>query len=60
MDKEVSESDERCLKQLLTSSWCGLLSAVSLLLDASTDDTTTETILKHLVSSCLKWIRWPF
>ena len=37
-----------CHKQLLESSWCGLLSALSLLLDSSTDDTSTENILKQL------------
>ena len=45
------QENEACLKQLLQSSWCGLLSALSLLLDASTEDSTTETILKHLVCS---------
>ena len=45
---------EACLKQLLQSSWCGLLSALSLLLDASTEDSTTETILKHLVGQFRK------
>jgi len=48
-NEESRQHYEACLKQLLQSSWCGLLSALSLLLDASTDDTTTETILKHLV-----------
>ena len=33
-------------KQIVDSSWCGILSALSLLLDASTDDTSTENILK--------------
>ena len=37
-----------CHKQLLDSSWCGLLSALSLLLDSSTDDASTENILKQL------------
>lgn len=35
-------------KQLINSSWCGLLAAFSMLLDASTDETTTENILKTL------------
>jgi hypothetical protein len=65
VDRENFESDESrqefesCLKQLLQSSWCGLLSALSLLLDASTDDTTTETILKHLVQK-LSSLFWGF
>ena len=40
--------DPKCFQTLLESSWCGLLSAMSLLLDASTDDSSTENILKHL------------
>jgi hypothetical protein len=47
-DKSVEKIDSACIKTLLESSWCGLLSALSLLLDASTDDTSTENILKHL------------
>jgi hypothetical protein len=34
--------------QLLESSWCGLLAATALLLDAATEDSTTETILKAM------------
>jgi len=34
--------------QLLTSSWCGLLSAMALLLDAATEDSTAENILKSI------------
>lgn len=45
-DKEKEQ--ETVHKQLLTSSWCGLLSALSLLLDSSTDDSSTENILKQL------------
>ena len=33
---------------LLTSSWCGLLSAMALLLDAATEDATAENILKAI------------
>ena len=44
----IGETDPTCIRTLLESSWCGLLSALSLLLDASTDDTSTENILKHL------------
>ena len=47
-DKFVEKIDSACIKTLLESSWCGLLSALSLLLDASTDDASTENILKHL------------
>ena len=34
--------------QMLTSSWCGLLSAMALLLDAATEDATAENILKSM------------
>ena len=34
--------------QLLESSWCGLLSALALLLDAATEDSTAENILKSM------------
>ena len=44
----VEPIDQKCIQTLLESSWCGLLSAMSLLLDASTDDASTENILKHL------------
>ena len=44
----AKDQDEACVKQLLESSWCGLLSALSLLLDSSTDDASTENILKQL------------
>ena len=43
-----NEPTQNCHKQLLESSWCGLLSALSLLLDSSTDDASTENILKQL------------
>ena len=33
-------------EQLVNSSWCGILAALSLLLDSSTDDGSTENILK--------------
>jgi len=34
--------------QLLQSSWCGLLAALALLLDASTEDSTAENILRSM------------
>uniref|UniRef100_A0A1A8BF50 Protein MON2 homolog n=1 Tax=Nothobranchius kadleci TaxID=1051664 RepID=A0A1A8BF50_NOTKA len=33
-------------EEMVNASWCGLLAALSLLLDASTDETATENILK--------------
>ena len=47
-ESKSAKIDPTCIKILLESSWCGLLSALSLLLDASTDDSSTENILKHL------------
>ena len=47
-ESKSAKIDPTCIKILLQSSWCGLLSALSLLLDASTDDSSTENILKHL------------
>lgn len=39
--------DEGALRvELISSSWCGVLAALSLLLDASTDESATEAILK--------------
>ncbi|KAK2711568.1 hypothetical protein QYM36_012656 [Artemia franciscana] len=44
MDKE-----ERKLKvQLINSSWCGLLNAISMLLEASTDEVGTDSLLRAL------------
>ena len=45
---DKKEGQEGSHKQLLESSWCGLLSALSLLLDSSTDDASSENILKQL------------
>lgn len=41
-DNELNE----IWKQMLNSSWCGLLAALSLLLEASNDESATEGILK--------------
>ncbi|CAN7938580.1 unnamed protein product [Ixodes hexagonus] len=40
--------NERLHRQLVSSSWCGLLAALSLLLDASTEEAATEEILKTM------------
>ena len=52
--------------QLLSSSWCGLLSALALLLDASTEDSTAENILKSMqlfaslaARYCMPKKSWP-
>jgi len=45
-DSEVPLDSVR--SQLLQSSWCGLLAALALLLDASTEDSTAENILRSM------------
>lgn len=47
-EKEHWAPMARVREQLLQSSWCGLLAATALLLDAATEDTTTENILKSM------------
>ena len=39
-------AEEEVLKQLVNSSWCGLLAALSTLLEACTDEAATESILQ--------------
>ncbi|KAG1680890.1 Protein MON2 [Nymphon striatum] len=46
--ENISEENKAKYEQLINSSWCGLLAALSLLLDASTDETATENILKSM------------
>jgi len=45
-DSEVPLETVR--SQLLQSSWCGLLAAMALLLDAATEDSTAENILRSM------------
>ncbi|XP_023214026.1 protein MON2 homolog isoform X4 [Centruroides sculpturatus] len=47
-DVKISPELMPLKEQLINSSWCGLLAAFSLLLDASTDETATENILKTI------------
>ncbi|ESO95645.1 hypothetical protein LOTGIDRAFT_214760 [Lottia gigantea] len=44
--KELENTDRQMEESLIDSSWCGMLAALSLLLDASTDEAATESILK--------------
>uniref|UniRef100_A0A8B9GNL9 Protein MON2 homolog n=1 Tax=Astyanax mexicanus TaxID=7994 RepID=A0A8B9GNL9_ASTMX len=44
--REGSEPDGPVWEEMVSACWCGLLAALSLLLDASTDETATENILK--------------
>lgn len=45
---EPSESQRKLHVQLINSSWCGLLAALSPLIDASTDESATENVLKEI------------
>lgn len=44
----VSEEDRALHAQLITSSWCGLLAALTPLIDAATDESATENVLKAM------------
>ncbi|KAL8578582.1 hypothetical protein ACOMHN_015038 [Nucella lapillus] len=44
--EETATEDSKLNEELINSSWCGMLAALSLLLDASTDESATEAILK--------------
>ncbi|XP_043280380.1 protein MON2 homolog isoform X2 [Venturia canescens] len=43
-----TENERRLHTQLINSSWCGLLAALSPLVDASTDESATENVLKAI------------
>ncbi|KAJ8683120.1 hypothetical protein QAD02_018912 [Eretmocerus hayati] len=43
-----SEDERKLHVQLINSSWCGLLAALSPLIDASTDESATENVLKEI------------
>lgn len=43
-----TEIDRKLHVQLINSSWCGLLAALSPLIDASTDESATENVLKEI------------
>lgn len=45
-----SESERKLHVQLINSSWCGLLAALSPLVDSSTDESATENVLKEIQS----------
>ncbi|XP_067683321.1 protein MON2 homolog [Haliotis asinina] len=42
---EKTETERLLHEELINSSWCGMLAALSLLLDASTDESATEAVL---------------
>lgn len=44
----MTEEDKVLHCQLINSSWCGLLAAFTPLVDAATDESTTESILKAM------------
>ncbi|XP_036362919.1 protein MON2 homolog isoform X2 [Octopus sinensis] len=43
---EIKKKEQHLHGELINSSWCGMLASLSLLLDASTDESATESILK--------------
>lgn len=45
---QLQEIDKELHCQLIKSSWCGLLAALSPLIDASTDESITENVLKAI------------
>ncbi|KAK0079107.1 hypothetical protein PV326_008920 [Microctonus aethiopoides] len=45
---EPTENERKLHIQLINSSWCGLLAALSPLVDASTDESATESVLKAI------------
>ncbi|XP_020288600.1 protein MON2 homolog isoform X3 [Pseudomyrmex gracilis] len=45
---QSSEFERKLHVQIITSSWCGLLAALSPLIDASTDESATENVLKSI------------
>lgn len=44
----VTEVEKQLHAQLVTSSWCGLLAALTPLIDAATDESVTENVLKAM------------
>lgn len=44
----ASEADKLLHGQLVNSSWCGLLAALTPLIDAATDESITENVLKAM------------
>lgn len=47
-EKESSDDTKLLHSQLINSSWCGLLAALTPLIEASVDEITTENILKAM------------
>lgn len=44
----TTEVEKQLHAQLVTSSWCGLLAALTPLIDAATDESITENVLKAM------------
>lgn len=44
----TTEAEKQLHAQLVTSSWCGLLAALTPLIDAATDESITENVLKAM------------
>lgn len=45
---KVTDEEKQLHEEIINSSWCGMMAALSLLLDASTDESATEAVLKGL------------
>lgn len=45
---DPSEEERKIHEQLVNSAWCGLLAALTILLEACTDEAATENILKAI------------
>lgn len=43
-----SDEERKLHEQLVNSAWCGLLAALTILLEACTDEAATENILKAI------------
>ncbi|XP_053377564.1 protein MON2 homolog isoform X3 [Mercenaria mercenaria] len=55
--QETTGEEKKLYEELVNSSWCGMLAALALLLDASTDESATESVLKCMeayISLCGK------
>lgn len=50
-----TEGDRKIHEQLVNSAWCGLLSALTVLLEACTDEAATENILKAMQVCLIVW-----
>jgi hypothetical protein len=50
INEELTQETDKVVIEMVSSSWCGVLAALSLLLDASLEEQATEFVLKTLCS----------